>query len=339
MSKRAIQGTVAGLGLLFLILDSKTALNGAINAVNLCLGSVVPSIFPFLVLSPVLVSAISGQHLPLLRPIGCALGIPMGAEGIFLSGILGGYPTGAQAVCNAWQSGQLSREDTQRMLTFCSNAGPSFIFGILGMKFSQVWLPWLLWGIHILSAVMVAITMPREKHSEKIIFNSSPCTLVQSLKQAVRTMALICGWVVLFRVMLAFIDRWVLWLVPTSVRVGIYGVLELANGCCSLDQVVSEGMRFIICSGMLAFGGICVVMQTASVTGNLGVKTYIFGKILQTLFSIILSTIVQILLIPTKDTVKISPYFVLIPALGILFSMFITRKGKIRGSIPSRIVV
>ena len=57
-------------------------------------------------------------------------------------------------------------------------------------------------------------------------------------------MGYICGWVVLFRMILAFFDRWFLWLFPAAVRVGIYGVLELANGCCALLMIENEGLMF-----------------------------------------------------------------------------------------------
>ena len=149
MGRRILRGSLAGIGILLLILDSRTALTGAKEAIDLCISSVIPSIFPFLVLSGILTPAICGLNVPILRPLSRILGIPAGSEGIFLTGILGGYPTGAQAVHQAWQRGQLNKEDAQRMLAFCSNSGPSFLFGILGAKFPVFWMLWALWGIHI----------------------------------------------------------------------------------------------------------------------------------------------------------------------------------------------
>lgn len=339
MGKRIFGGSLAALGILLLILDSRTALDGAQDAIELCLSSVIPSIFPFLVLSGILTPAICGMNAPFFRALSRILGIPAGSEGIFLTGFLGGYPTGAQAVHQAWQRGQLNKEDAQRMLAFCSNAGPSFLFGILGTKFSDHWMLWALWSIHIFSAIVVAIILPRRKDAVRKILPTSPVTLTQSLKKAVATMGCICGWVILFRVMLAFMDRWLLWLLPVEARVGIYGFLELANGCCSGDLISSDGMRFIIISGMLAFGGICVAMQTASVTGQLGMGYYLPGKILQTCVSIFLSIIVQRFLFPASEKVALSPVILAIfPVLICLFA-YIPRKSKKRGSIPSPVGV
>lgn len=279
----------AALGLLMLILDSKTAILGAQDAVMLCIRSLIPSLFPFIVLSNLMTGGLSGTSTPLLRPLGKLLGLPAGAEGLFLTGILGGYPTGAQAVHQAWAQGQLSAADARRMLGFCNNAGPAFLFGILAPFFSSGISLWLLWGIHILSALMAGLLLPgRSAGAVKVMGDTKPSPTA-ALKRSVAVMGYICGWVVLFRVLFAFCSRWFLWLLPPAGQVTLYGLLELAGGCCSLDFVAEESLRFVICSGMLACGGLCVAMQTASVTGSLGLGQYIPGKLIQTVCSLWLS--------------------------------------------------
>lgn len=334
MKKRMISLILAGIGILLLILDSRTALAGAQIGIELCIYSVIPSIFPFIVLTGVLTPAICGGKSRLLHPLGKLLGIPNGSEGIFLTGILGGYPTGALAIHQAWQNGQLSKNDAKRMLAFCSNAGPAFIFGILGSKFPQTWMLWLLWVIHILSALLVGIILPEKSYEQRSVSSASSPTLTQSVKGAVATMGYICGWIVLFRVILAFCDRWFLWLLPKSAQVGFYGLLELANGCCALNTVESMGARFILCSAMLAFGGFCVLMQTASVTGKLGLGLYLPGKVLQALLSIVISYLIQLVYFPSHERAEISPILILILCLSVTFIAIIPRKKKIRGSIP-----
>lgn len=339
MGKRIIQGTLCGLGILFLILDSATALKGAQDGLTLCISSIIPSIFPFLVLLGMLTPVLCGTTPRFLRPLARLLRIPQGSEGIFLTGIIGGYPTGAQSVYGAWKRGQLSKSDAQRMLAFCSNAGPSFLFGILGAKFSESWMLWVLWGIHILSAIIVAIILPGENRNQSSISPTRAVTLSKSLKNAVATMGSICGWVVLFRILIAFLDRWFLWLLPSNMQIAVYGILELANGCCSADLIIGEGMRFILCSGMLAFGGLCVTMQTVSVTAELGLGQYIPGKFTQALISMILSIAVQKLLFPAGDQAAISPYFLVICGIIAVILPIILRKMKNRGSIPQAIGV
>ena len=56
--------------------------------------------------------------------------------------------------------------------------------------------------------------------------------------------------------------------------------------------VTDVSARFCICSGILAFGGLCVTMQTVSVTAGLSLKPYFWGKLLQTLFSLALAALI-----------------------------------------------
>ncbi len=291
MRGRIWSGIFAAFGLLLLILDSETALQGAQDAVVLCTAVVIPSLFPFFVLSGMLSSAASGCGQKGLRPLERLLGIPMGAGGLFLTGLLGGYPTGAQGVSEAFKRGQLGRDEAKRMLGFCSNAGPAFIFGILGRSFTHFGTIWLLWGIHILSALLVGVILPGRKSRQSSIPSSTPLSLPQALRKAVATTGYVCGWIVIFRVILAFLSRWCLWLLPGSGQVTIFGLLELTNGCCGLNLIENEGLSIIVESGIFAFGGLCVAMQTTSVVGQLGLGWYLPGKVLQTIISVILSAL------------------------------------------------
>ena len=339
MKKRMLRNLIPLLGILALIFDSRTALSGAQSGIFLCIQSVIPSIFPFLVLSGMLTSAMMGTNLRFLRPLGRLLGIPIGAECIYLVGILGGYPTGALTVHTAWERGYVNKKDAERMLAFCNNAGPSFLFGILASRFPEFWMPWLLWGIHILSSILVGVILPGKSRSEQKITPVSQISLNVSLKRAVVTMGYICGWVILFRCILEFLDRWVLWLVPTPVRIGVYGILELANGCCNLQQIQYLGTRFMMSSIILSFGGLCVYMQTASVTGKLGLGQYLTGKLLQGMFSLIFSWILQWLLFPSGEKVEISViYLPVLMLIAFVFVMFM-RKKKNRASIPQMVGV
>ena len=289
--QRLWTGVGASLGMLVLILDGKTALEGARQGINLCLRTVVPSLFPFFLLSILLTGAFLGSNLPVLRPLGRLFGIPGGAESILISAFLGGYPVGAQSVAAAYRAGQLDKSEAERMLAFCSNAGPAFLFGMAASLFPRKWMAWALWGIHILSAFLVSRLFPGPKTAVRLE-SGKPVSLPAAMTASLRIMAAVCGWVILFRVLIAFLSRWILWLLPTAVQVAIMGMLELSNGCCALGVVPDISLRFVICSGILAFGGLCVSMQTMSVTKGLSLSRYFAGKLLQTVFSLILAAAV-----------------------------------------------
>ena len=132
--KKTVTALFSAAGIMILILDGQTALQGAAAGISLCLRTVIPSLFPFLFLCSVLTDSLWGTTFwsgKLLR----RLGIPAGADSLLISAILGGYPAGAQAVAAAYQQGKLSRKEASHLLRFCSNAGPSFLFGMAASCF------------------------------------------------------------------------------------------------------------------------------------------------------------------------------------------------------------
>ncbi|MDO5399872.1 MAG: hypothetical protein Q4F17_02685 [Eubacteriales bacterium] len=272
------------MGTLLLILDSKTALAGAKTGVTLCISTVIPALFPFLVLS----AMVMGTSFGVLGPLGRLCCLPKGAENLLIPAFLGGYPVGARTVARAWREGRLNRREAEGLLGFCSHAGPSFIFGMGAVVFPAGWMSWALWGIHLASGVLTARLLgPVGDRAVSLDAGKGP-TLSGALSQALSVMGLICGWVVLFRVVIAFLSRWVLFLLPAQVQILIVGLLELTNGCCVLPLVEDTALRFTLCSGMLAAGGLCVLMQTASVTAGLSLRRYCLGKAIQTALSLLL---------------------------------------------------
>lgn len=296
MKKKQLASALVGaIGMILLILDSRTAIKGAAAGTQLCIQTLIPSLFPFLVASALLTGALSGQALPFLGTLGRVCGIPRGAESILMVGLLGGYPVGAQCIAQSWKSGVLQKEDAQRILGFCSNAGPSFLFGILGSMFSDRKIVWILWGIHVASAIAVgAVTATNSSAGTQPIM-PSPISLPEALDRSMKTMGRICGWVILFRTLLAFWEKWIFWVLPTAVQVLAAGLLELSNGCILLGEIESEGLRFLIAGCILALGGLCVTMQTVSVTENLSLRYYFPGKLLQCCFSVLLCCVFQFL--------------------------------------------
>lgn len=332
--KRAkiIPGIGAALGMLLLILDGKTAIAGAREGVELCLQAVIPSLFPFFVLSMLLTDSLSGASVGLLRPLERLCRVPAGSGPILLTGFLGGYPVGAQSAANGYRAGHLSKAQAQRMLTFCSNAGPSFLFGIVAAQFPKLWYGWLLWAIQLTSAVLVSACIPPAGSRAVRLEAKQALSLSDCLHRALKVMGAVCGWVVLFRVVIAFADRWFLWLLPKEGRVLFAGILELTNGCCALSEIDGLGLRLILAAGLLSFGGICVTMQTASVAGGLGIRPYLTGKCLQTVTGITLAILCQPLL-PASQRCGVPPVWALI----LLIFLPLVRK-KQKNSSNSRVL-
>lgn len=283
------QGILAAAGMLILILDSRHALEGARSGMELCIKTVIPSLFPFFVLSATLTNSLGEKRTGAFPLVAKVLGIPESAGSILIPSILGGYPVGAKCVGDFYRRKQISRKEAERLLAFSSNAGPSFLFGMVSAFFPERKMTWLLWFIHIFSAVLTAAAIPAEKEALPAAPSERKGRSESPIRSAAKAMGLVCCWVILFRIVNTFLDAWFLWILPEWMQTLLMGLLELTNGCCELANIPDIRLRFILCSCILAFGGICVLLQTISVTHGLSIRSYLKGKLIQTAFSFLLS--------------------------------------------------
>ena len=286
--RKNMTAVFSAAGILVLILDSQTALSGAASGIELCLKTILPSLFPFLFLCTVMTNSLWGNQCMLLKLIGAKTSVPPGAESLLIVASLGGYPAGAQAVATAYTDGKLTRPDADHLLTFCSNAGPAFLFGIVSAQFEESSMVWALFTIHILAAMCIGALLAGGTRSPTLL-HAKHNTISEMLRRSVKTMAVICGWIILFRILTEYLSRWVFQFLPELFQIILSGALELSNGCSSLSAIENVSSRFLVCSGFLSFGGLCIIMQTASVIGELSIKPYLLGKAMHTVFSMILS--------------------------------------------------
>lgn len=277
----------AAVTMLVLILDSKTASEGMSEGISLCLRVVIPALFPTMLTSVLLLRYLPGIKLP--KFLSQLLGLQPGEETLFLTGILAGYPVGAAMAAEAFRAGSITRERACRTLSFCNNAGPAFIFGMGSVLFTSPLSPLTAWLIQIASAILVAATAKRSKDTDKYIHPQAVSG--DMLGTCIKKMALICGWVTIFKVILTFAEKWILWCLPDPLMAVASGTLELTNGICALSKVDAEWLRFLIFNILLAFGGLCVHMQTAAVCESLPTKPHLFGKLRQTAFAALLAVI------------------------------------------------
>lgn len=281
-------GIVGAIGMCVLILDGKAALLGAQAGIDQCMKAVIPALFPFFLLSNLLVGSLWGMPLPFLSPVSRLFGVPQGGESLLVSGFLGGYPVGVQSVARLYSSGQLGKEDASRLISFLGQPGPAFLFGMVVPILDEPGKAWVLWGIVLYSAFLVSLLTPGTNR-RIYLGKSQPLSLSDAMSASLSAMGKVCGWVVLFQVILAFLRRWILWYFDDAGIAAIGGFLELSGGCLLLKNVQPESLRFLIACGMLSFGGLCVTMQTVSVLGTLPIMHYLLGKLFQTLFSLLLA--------------------------------------------------
>lgn len=329
MRRRRITGFVAAAAMCILILDTKTAVFGVTKGITVCIETMIPSLFPFLIVSKLLSGNLSGRQIPFLRPFAHVCGIPEGFESILAIGFLGGYPIGASIIGSAYRNQNLDRKTASRLLCFCNNAGPSFIFGMSVFLFDTILAGWSIWFIQIAAAIIVGIVLPGKSRTTYFDRSNRQVAIVDSLDSGIRTMGSICAWVIVFRVMITYLEKWFGRFPNGTLRTILVGVLELSNGCIYLNDIPSQAVRFVIFNALLSFGGICVLMQTQSAARGLEMSKYIQGKILQCEISTLLAVIFQKIIFPNDELSNAVSIVISCLGLVIFQSILLNRKKTV----------
>ena len=164
MGKRQYRELLLALGLLCaalaLVLWPGEAMGAMRDGLKLCGNVIVPSLFPFFVLSSLVVELGMSRYLGrLFQPVMAPLFRVNGACASALAlGFVGGYPVGARTAISLYQSGQCSKTEAERLLAFCNNSGPAFIFGVVGAGvFGSGALGLLLYLVHMAASLLVGL--------------------------------------------------------------------------------------------------------------------------------------------------------------------------------------
>lgn len=277
-----------------LILDSQTAMRAAAEAIELCLHTAIASLFPFFVISNYIVPYISHFQIPMLEK---QLGLPKGWGTVFMLGCIGGYPVGAQCIAQGFGSGSLDQKQAMRMISFCNNCGPSFLFGIVGAFFPDYWFPFAILCISIGSAAIIAAFSITDISEMPEQFSLDHVPLVLAVQHSVRSMVTVCAWIILGKVMLAFLSKWLLCLMPQILYPLLTGLLELTNGCLMLDIFPAVELRFIAAAFLCCFGGLCVYMQVMAICSRvkLDCAFYLRQKFYQAIIAAALAAVYTVL--------------------------------------------
>jgi len=293
-----------------LIAAPSEAAAGAKDGLLLCFNVIVPSLFPFFILSTLVVdlglAAQLGRAMekimrPLFRVDGsCAAAVVLG--------FIGGYPVGARTALQLYQQGQCSKTEAERLLAFCNNSGPAFILGVVGAGiFGDGRVGFLLYLTHALASLMVGLLFRFHgketggravRHTKPIETLTLPAAFTGAVTGALGNTLNICAFVIFFSVVLRLLTAYgLLTALAGFLTVAgfqqewayrlVAGILELSSGVSSL----SGGGKFVSLASMAAFmlgwAGLSVHCQvlTFLVDSGLSARTYLAGKLCHGLFA------------------------------------------------------
>lgn len=177
------------------------------EGLTLCSGPLLLSLFPFLVVSRLLVQCPESDLLALpfrLAAWGIGIRTPCAAR-VLCIGFLGGFAPAASAAAQAVRTGQLTAEEVDALLPACICSGPSFVVLTVGQSLlGSAELGVLLFAAQITANYLTAALLNRfagvrsVKPGSAAPASPAPPRLDEILADAAITYCKLCGFILFF---------------------------------------------------------------------------------------------------------------------------------------------
>ncbi len=345
---------------ILIIIVPEVVISSAQSGLLLWFNKILPSIFPFLIGTNLLINLGFIDFLgSLLNPIMKKLFNVSGCGAFpLILGMLSGYPVGAKITSSLRENGKIDKIEAQRLLSFTNNSGPLFIIGAIGIgMFKNVYIGYAMLFIHYISAITVGILFRFYKKTNQIYSTEKICIktaftklklarlknnksfgqiLGDSVKSSLETIAIVGGFVILFSVIAELFKVSGIFetigekILPKGLEEysnGIFmGIIEITNGI-NLLSLAPSVISVILACGIISFSGLSILAQTVSMisSSDLNINIYFLSKVLHSIISvvyaIILSPILQYLL--NKPTTPVFNNFEIVYFKSSLMGFFI----------------
>ena len=298
--------TVMFIALFLLILIyPQVSFSYAAAGLTLWFNQMVPTLFPFMILSTLLIRQnLTGSFISLLYPLlGRLYGIGINAVYCLLLGFLCGFPMGARTIGELYGANKITKREASLLLSFCNNIGLVYFIGfvlpVTGLTQKGL-LPLFLFGMYgipLLYGLFVHVSgflIPKESASEKAVKNllaekesaeSFTLSLDRAIDSGIHAITALGGYMIVCNLLNLFPFCITKHFSPDENGLMVMIVnclLEISGGISRMGRTAP------LCSLILLhLGGLSCLLQTKSMIKHtdLSLQAYIIHKALQTLLT------------------------------------------------------
>ena len=292
----------------------KAVFNGASEGLLLWFQIIFPTLFPFLVITNLLMSSGGLRFIAgvLGKPFRCLFRVSQNGAFAVLSGFLCGYPMGAKVTADLLRKKLITKDEAQYLLSVCNNTSPIFIINYIVWKtFGDERLLFPTLCILILTPVLLSFIFRRfYLHGRKYFTDpvQDPRTAGSSfhfsdldacLNDSFEAIVKVGGYIIIFSVLLSLLS-----ILPIQEDLFLMTApaLEMTNGILLLKERIDN---FLLCYpavlALTSFGGLCAAAQTQCMLDGTGLPffPYIIEKLAAALAASLLAILYVLFLYPS----------------------------------------
>lgn len=282
-----------------IILFPKEFIQGSKDGLLIWFNNVLPSLLPFIICTNILIKSGFISFLGTISAPFMGKLLRLKGEGIFpvLCGFLSGYPMGVKIICQMYEEKILDKEDCNHLLSFCSNAGPLFVIGVVGLNmYSNEKIGYYILTVNYTASFIIGflLSLKKEKHRiyyKKPVFNYNlGKVLSESIENSMESIVIIGGYIIFFSV---FLKIFYVLNFPTILKETMICLTEVTKGCEYISTKGINRINLSLLSFITSFSGFCINAQCSCFISKAGLDTkkYFISKMFQSCLSFFVSLI------------------------------------------------
>lgn len=254
------------------------------RGLRLCCTAVIPTLFPFMVLSELLVRTGGGELMgrALAAPMRALFGLSGAGSCAFLLGAVCGFPVGTRAAVMLYDRGLLERSEAERLISFCNYPSSAFMISATGAALWQnrqlgaaMYASVLAAGV--IAGIISGIPARRAAKKEGVVPTDMPHTvrkpqptaLSDSVTAAATSTLNVCAYVAFFSCVVGCISHILARISPSrTVEAAIYSFFELTSGAAASAAVIPSRTGILMCTAAAGWSGLSVALQVFSVCSS-----------------------------------------------------------------------
>lgn len=279
--------TIFALLLVFLtallIKNSRIAMEYTNRGLLLCARTMIPTLFPFMVIAELLVVSGGGERLAgvIAKPLRRLFGLSNCGVCALALGWLCGFPVGSRAAVGYYRQGRITRRELNHVICFCNVPSTAFLVSAVGVcLFGSDLVGWCLVGLSLTSAAVIGVVFRRwlpqwredadATRLAQISTNAAQAPkrkgqlLSRSISLAATGMLNVCATIVLFSALMGSVSAVTAGLaLPEILRVSLFGTLEITTGVCEAS-LLDSSHALSLCAAFVGWAGLSVHCQIFS---------------------------------------------------------------------------
>ena len=277
---------------ILVLINSNIVINSIIYSTKIFNNKIFPSLFPFFILSELLINYGFIEFSSILfKPLMNLFKINSNCSFIFVMSMISGFPSSAKYTKDLYDKKYINSLEATKVLTFTHFSNPLFILGFISLILNKKIGLYIL-IIHYLTNIIIGLIFRKIIKTDintnnKINNNyqSFSNVLSNSIINGFKTLFLILGTMIVFLTIL-ILGTMIVFLTITNLinkyiglnplLKGIFnGMLEMTGGINTISNLnISLKIKSTLIGMILSFGGISVHMQIKSIISNTNIKYY-----------------------------------------------------------------